>query len=1232
MRDISVDDSARAAFLFSIGTAFLLLGAALGLNSWPVQSVASALWRLSGTDFFLAVYGFGIMLTAMFWCSRPSRAAQWTVMLSWPPLSVILWRALDLELHFSWFDTAGFPAPMLLATAMSIPATLMLVIRLLRTPPADADQAFETRLRYLAVLSVLFMMVPHPALTLTATLHPHTFDMYALHWDEAAGLTFTPWIVATVDSFPLLPELVRMAYGLTPIGFMAVALLHLRKRPSHVASGLLTWVGLTTCALIAYNFFPITGPKYLFGSNDYTMELRRAATLPLELVSVGLYPRNGMPSMHFGWMLATCILWWRSGTAWWSRAILIAMAALTAIATLYLGEHYVVDLIVAVPFVLAAIALCTTGVPLAAGSRRWTAMAGFGIWAAWIVILRNSIHWIVQNPWVCWVMILATMGVVAFQVRWMRMFAADAQVRVSLSAADRVSDGRQQVVLERRLGLMFFASGAAALVYQVLFAKQLALVFGSTATATFTVLATFLGGMAIGSLIGGRLALRTSKPLVAYAFVEMLIAGYCIVTPVLFRFIQEVYVALASGYEPGSSVLLMLRVALGATVLLIPTMLMGVTLPLLTQVLAARLERIGTKVAWLYFANTAGAASGALLTSYAVIPLLGASRTNLIAAMLNLLVALGALEIAKRVTIFQPSGVMPESESVVPLPHRAGMAALLSLGIGGILSLGLEVVYVHMLSIVAGNSVYAFGLMLATFLLGLAGGGETARRLLLQPDSDRMRLLAWSLLGLAASVAAGVWWWNGIPEYFASFAQHPAARSFGAREAIRGVICAFLMIPPTVFIGAAYAFGMDIATSAGRGKPVATLGLGAALNTLGNISGVLLFGFGLLPLLGGLNSSRVIALGALLLAATVLLITTTRVNRRDVIAFVLASIMIGTSVFANLNYDVLSSGANVYFYPQRWGAVSDHAESIDGGLTAVAVTTAEQGEVKTLLTNGKFQGNNAWKGEMQAQLGFAIAPLLHQDRREWALVIGYGTGVTSRVFHEAGFRQLDIAELSRDVVNLADKHFADVNKRVSSAPGVQLHVTDGRNLLLLSSPEKPYDIVSIEITSIWFAGAASLYNREFYALARSRMAADGVLQQWLQLHRLAPTDLLTVIASLRAEFRYVSLYVMGGQGILIATNSTERSAPNARALQLLEQTSSFGKVRGSLERPISAIAGDRLLDDKGIDRFLKGIGIEERLWWSTDDNLLLEYSTPKANVNDASRSYQENLGLLSQFR
>lgn len=245
-------------------------------------------------------------------------------------------------------------------------------------------------------------------------------------------------------------------------------------------------------------------------------------------------------------------------------------------------------------------------------------------------------------------------------------------------------------------------------------------------------------------------------------------------------------------------------------------------------------------------------------------------------------------------------------------------------------------------------------------------------------------------------------------------------------------------------------------------------------------------------------------------------------------------------------------------------------------------------------------------------------------------MIGYGTGATSRVFHDAGFNHIDIAELSRDVVSLADTHFSSINSGVSGRQGVQTHITDGRNFLLLT--RRNYDVISIEITSIWFAGAASLYNREFYQLARTKLRQDGILQQWVQLHHMLPTDLLTIIGTMRSEFAYVSLYVVGGQGILIGTNDLARSKPSSIALTALDRSARLQPVLELAGRTFANIADDLLLNPSQIDSFMERVGFDRALWISTDNNLRLEYSTPKANAVLQDQSYQNNMRLLTSAK
>jgi spermidine synthase len=284
--------------------------------------------------------------------------------------------------------------------------------------------------------------------------------------------------------------------------------------------------------------------------------------------------------------------------------------------------------------------------------------------------------------------------------------------------------------------------------------------------------------------------------------------------------------------------------------------------------------------------------------------------------------------------------------------------------------------------------------------------------------------------------------------------------------------------------------------------------------------------------------------------------------------------------------------------------------------------------VLTLLTNGKFQGDNG--SEMKSQYGFSLYPLLHTSARDSALVIGLGTGVSAATVHRAGFKHVDIAELSADLAALTDRYFAGVNGAILHEPGVSLHVTDGRNFLLLTKND--YDLVTIEVTSIWFAGAASLYSSEFYRLVHEHLRPHGVLQQWIQLHHISGLDITSVLSTVHHEFPFVSLYFSGAQGVIVAC--TERCEPNRATLAAIDGAAGLQPTLTALQATAADLERDRLLSPNGVDQFIpqlggNALGLDDLM--STDDNLLLDYSTPRGNVLDYGASLIANLALLRPF-
>ena len=787
---------------------------------------------------------------------------------------------------------------------------------------------------------------------------------------------------------------------------------------------------------------------------------------------------------------------------------------------------------------------------------------------------------------------------------------------------------------------VFFMSGMAALVYQVVFAKGLALTFGSTSHAATIVLSTYMTGLALGSWMGGRYAEHAKRPVLTYASAELGIALLCIFAPLTLKATRAVYVMIASGTDPAARWLVGLQLGLGALVLIPPTFLMGVTLPLLTRHLIYRRESLGKSAGVLYSSNTLGAAAGALGTGYILMPALGVNSSLHFAVGLNVVVAGIALWLGRR-GIVPPSvaidkSTLTEAEPILSpeidrVKQALGFIALAQLTVGGFITFGLETSFVHLLATIAGNSTYAFSLMLFAFLIGLGFGSNVTRRWL-RANRDYATALLLCQACLALTLLLGVPYWDAIPNYFSLFAAWAPAKSFAARELIRFLACLAVMLPPALCIGAQFPIAMEVIGRAWPQRRLSALGFASALNTSGNILGALLVGFVFLPFLGSLSTLHLLTVACLLLAALSIPYTALKM-RLTVVALMIIEVVLYLKQPAQFNLAALASGGNVYFQWQNYGRVIDSAESLDGGLTTVAITGEERPwAVLTLLTNGKFQGDDSKGGEMKAQSSFALAPLLHTRERERALVIGFGTGTTTKVFHQAGFRHIDVAELSGDILTLADRHFRAVNEGVLHQAEVKAHVTDGRNFLLLE--QSMYNIVSIELSSIWFSGAANLYNREFYQLVRARLAPGGVLQQWVQLHRLSENDIATILSTLEDQFPQVWLYFLGKQGILVAC--ADNCQPSKQTLDDLDQTSALAPTLSLFDGHAAHVLKGRLLTPQTLEKLVRDARRQtspgQNIRVATDDNLTLEYSTPKGNVRKYDESLDQNLRYLERFK
>lgn len=1168
----------------------------------------------------------------------------------WPPAFLRLSAGLFVVGLALAFAIKALYAPDMLRTnvavigmALTIPSTLAFAYASWAALRGLSTHGPVNLFWHLTAFFVLMGIFTIDGLNIGLALLPRTYDGMAYHVDSVFGPSLAVTFGQVLQDQPFVKSATQVVYDL--IGYVAVVFTGLVLRAGKAVPMRLWQFAFWPYAIggLLYLWLPITGPAYAF-PNLFPNAMPEATSLPLASMIGPLAYRNGMPSMH----LTGALLLLYAALCIRNRPVALGsmlFVLLTAWATLSLGEHYAIDLVVALPFsaALAAVLLSPASLRSVARYRNMTAASAM-VTALWLVGLRLAPAAFVRYPLLTIAFAFLSAVLALLTVRHIVN-----RVREINDAFDRHSLPEQSVTNERTFApvaqrlkshwptAIFFLSGLAGLMYEVVFSKALALSFGSTALANYTVLATYMGGMAVGSWVGGRWAAATSNPLRGYAICELLIGAYAAVTPVLFSAMQAAYVTLSAGHAPDASILTPLRVALGAITLGVPTVLMGATFPLMLKYVRGHAASSEQSIAALYGSNVIGAAIGSFLGGYLLLPLAGKAGATLFAAALSLVAALLALRRSKDLTsasppqpaVTGPSSTIGSTSVATALDTKCRtrgrvIVAAVVLGVGGALTLALEVVYIHLLAVVAGNSVYAFSLMLAAFLSGLGIGAEICRRWL-SGKLPSILVLVVAELGLAVAIAATAHIWDGIPVYFGSFGAYMPDIGFAGREVIRALVCFVAMLPSAAFIGMAYPAAMDILSQSADRDINRGVGVAAMLNTTGNILGVFVGGFLLLPTFGSLMTVRILAYAAFAIACLAIVVATARLAAATrVRAYIAASIVALVLLLQpkSFDYEDLTNGANVYFTPQSWGKHIEHIESVSGGLTSVATVDSK---VFTLLTNGKFQGNNAEGGEMVAQVGFAIAPLLHTAMRERALVIGYGTGVTSRVLQEAGFETLDVAEIASDVVTLADKYFSNVNGKVLYRPGVNLYVTDGRNFLL--TQDRTYDLISMEISSIWFAGAANLYNREFYQLAKRRLRAQGVLQQWVQLHHIRAVDVAYVLGSVRSEFKYVWLYVIGGQGIIVATNSEQSSRRPENAQKLLSAEALKPLLALYRNHPEDAARG-LALGPADIERLIAKYDVSMERMVSTDNNLYLEYSTPKGNAIRTGGLAEGNINTL----
>jgi spermidine synthase len=801
----------------------------------------------------------------------------------------------------------------------------------------------------------------------------------------------------------------------------------------------------------------------------------------------------------------------------------------------------------------------------------------------------------------------------------------------------------------RAVTALFFASGAAGLVDQVCFSKYLSYVVGATAYAVSAVLGAFMAGLALGAMLGGKLSRVVRRPLAAYGIAELCAGATVAVTPWAFGALTPAYVEMARHAQGSIATLSVVRWAMTLLLVATPTVAMGATLPLLSPALGADTTTAKRRLGALYAANTFGGAIGALLGAYVLLPIGGLSRTLHWAALASAIAGCTALGLgtqngdtasedglddgdeasshhdvtARRATApsndalgTTPLGATsdphsatasppPSDPAPLPLPSAPPLALPDATWLGvlsfasGFIVFTLEVVTTHLLAVIIGSSVYAFGLILAGFLTWLFVGATIAPRF---AERFGARALATSLGLQALALTATLPLWDRLPLAFGGLGDY--VTTFEGREAMRALVAFGILAVPTTLMG--LTFPLILNRAAERPDLGRLVGRFTALNTVGAVVGAMAAGYVVLPKLGSERSILAVAFALAALSATTAL-RADRARARLPLGLAAAALAVG---FIAPRWDIerLTSGTNVYFDTSATKADLLHVrEDVHGGITTVTVRDG----VHTLYTNGKFQGNDGW--ELNAQRYFAHYPCLFVKDFDKALIVGFGTGTTLGSLATYPWKELDVVEISPAILEASGTYFSTPNRHVLDDPRVHVTLDDARNYLLVHDGR--YQLISMELSSVWFAGAASLYSREYYRMVRAHLDDDGVFQQWVQLHHVYPSVFAALVNTLRGEFEHVALFYGGGQGILVASNRPLRWSRSRASKYTADPVVGETLPNG---RPLEALTNDILAMDEGLDHFLddsaREAGTRRADLVSTDDNLFLEYETPRGNV------------------
>ncbi len=793
--------------------------------------------------------------------------------------------------------------------------------------------------------------------------------------------------------------------------------------------------------------------------------------------------------------------------------------------------------------------------------------------------------------------------------------------------------------MRRMIYLYFLFSGFCALIYEILWTRLFVLVMGGTVYSFTTVLVAFMSGLALGGWLGGRYADRIKlSPLLAYGILEGLIGFYCLLIPYLILALNPVfnwlYPFLFSHHISG----LLVRFSCSALILLIPTTLMGATLPILVRYQYQDQEGLGKTTGMLYAINTLGAVAGSFFSGMVLIPSLGLRHTLYFAAAINLVISASILVLRR----YRSQEFIPRRTELVSTELPAGQSfrstlVLAGYALSGAVAMIYQVAWTRALILSLGTTLYVLSLILTAYIAGLAVGALT-----ITPLADRVKRL-WLWIGLM-ELGIGISAWAVVPmlarlPVWMAMAHRPKEYwSWLGMEFLIGMALIFL---PTFLMGMLLPLVVRLYAQL-RGGVAEAVGEVYAWNTLGAIAGSFLCGFFLIGWLG-LRDSLTLACGLSLLIGIIFILGE---KLRMIIraSAAVAAVMAGLLFFhfqPGWEPEIINSGPYIYFKDSYTQAGKDrnkigqalkastkilfHKEGVEATVSVFELP----GGILVLRINGKTDASS--EVDMTTQVLTGHLPLLFHPNPKKLAVIGLASGVTLGSALTHPISEATCLEISPEVVD-ASWYFNSINQRPLEDPRTRLVINDGR-YHLEHTPDH-YDAIISEPSNPWIGGMGLLFTREFFAQAKTRLNPGGIMTIWIGIYDLDLDQVRMLTRTFISVFPQSTLWesITGGDYLLMGFNG-DVDLDYSRLKERLQDPGIRKDLdRVDLETP-EKIVSRLMMGPRELQAFSDGGPLH------TDDRRQMELEVPrtkylqtfKEEFNSVIKAFDRNRAGLDQY-